>query len=107
VKVIDMNDNLMFGDEGPLAQQMHSDEIGKIVRYTIEMGQELDETHAPFIPRYFLVLKGEGLFVSENGHEQRCGPGTMVVFAPKEDNTIKADSEQLVVVGFLYWATGG
>ncbi|MBL8164560.1 MAG: cupin domain-containing protein [Anaerolineae bacterium] len=107
MKTISLMDDLVFGEQGPYAQQLNSDQLGKIVRYTLKPGQELDETHAPFMPRYFVVLKGTGVFKSENGEEQRVGPGSVVIFAPKEENSIAATDEDVVVIGFLYWATGG
>ncbi len=107
VKVIATMENLVFGDEGPYAQQLVSDQIGKIVRYTLKPGQELDETHAPFMPRYFMVEKGEGIFKTDDGDEQKVGPGAVVIFPPKEDSTITATDSDLVVIGFLFWATGG
>lgn len=107
MKTISLMEDLVFGEKGPYSQQLNSDQIGKIVRYTLKPGQELDETHAPFMPRYFVVLRGEGLFKSEDGEERKVGPGSVVIFAPKEENTIAALDEELVVIGFLYWATGG
>lgn len=107
MKTIHINDDLVFGEKGPYGQQLVSDQIGKIVRYTLKKDQELDEMNAPFQPRYYVVLHGEGLFKSEDGEEQRCGPGSLVVFAPKEENSILAISDELVVIGFLHWPTGG
>ncbi|MDX1993198.1 MAG: hypothetical protein SF029_12465 [bacterium] len=107
MRVVNAHDNLVFGEEGPYAQQLNSDQMGKIVRYTLKPGQEMDETHAPFLPRYFVVLSGTGTFVSEDGEQRDCGPGTVVVFGPKEENTIQALSEELVVLGFLFWASAG
>jgi quercetin dioxygenase-like cupin family protein len=107
MKTLDVMENLVFGEEGPYAQQLISDEIGKIVRYTLKQGQELDETHAPFLPRYFVVVKGEAVFTSETGEEKRCGEGCLVRFGPREENSIQAVTEEVVVVGFLHWATAG
>ena len=107
MKTIDALEELAFSDLGPYSQQLYSDDIGKIVRYTLKPGQELDETHDLYLPRHFVVLRGEGVFKNEAGSEQQCGPGTVIVFDPKEDNTIQASSEELVVLGFLYWAVGG
>lgn len=107
MKTIQALEELAFSDKGPFAQQLSSDDVGKIVRYTLKPGQELDETHAPFLPRHFIVLKGEGVFKNEAGTEQQCGPGSVIVFNPKEDNTIIASGDDLVVLGFLYWASGG
>ena len=103
-----LDDELVFGDQGPYAQQLLSDTIGKIVRYTLKPGQEMDETHAPFMPRYFMVMQGEGLFkTADNDAGEKVGAGSLVVFAPREDNTIQALDNDLVVVGFLHWPTGG
>jgi quercetin dioxygenase-like cupin family protein len=107
MKTMQALENLAFSDQGPFAQQIHMDEIGKIVRYTLKPGQELEETHAPFIPRNFIVLKGTGSFKSAAGEVQHCGPGTVIVFERKEENIIQALEEELVVIGFLYWAVGG
>lgn len=103
-----LDDELVFGDNGPYTQQLLSDTIGKIVRYTLKPGQELDETHAPYTPRYFMVLQGEGLFkTADNDNGVKVGSGSLVVFAPREDNTIQALDNDLVVIGFLHWPTGG
>lgn len=107
MKTIHVLEELTFSDMGPYAQQLNSDDVGKIVRYTLKPGQELDETHAPFLPRHFVVLKGEGIFKNEGGEEIRCSPGSVVVFSPKEENSIIAVDGELVVIGFLYWASGG
>lgn len=107
MKVLNALDHTVFGEHGPYAQQLNSDQIGKIVRYTLKPGQELDETHAPFLPRYFVVLQGSGMFISEDGSMKQCSVGDLIVFDPKEENSIKADTEDLVVIGFLFWATGG
>lgn len=107
MKTIQVLDELVFGDQGPYAQQLSSDHMGKIVRYTLKKDQELDEGHAPFLPRHFVVLKGEGIFTNEAGDEKRCGPGSVILFNPKEDNTIRAVDGELVVIGFLYWASAG
>lgn len=105
IKLLDKE--LVFGDNGPYTQQLLSNQLGKVVRYTLKPGQELDETHAPFMPRYFLVVKGQGMFISEDGDEAVCGPESLVIFDPREENSIKAIDEDLVVLGFLFWPTGG
>jgi quercetin dioxygenase-like cupin family protein len=98
----------VFGNEGPYAQQLLSDTIGKIVRYTLKPGQQLDETHAPFMPRYFMVMQGEGVFKgADDGDAVTCGPGSLVIFGSKEDNSIQAVDSELVVIGFLHWPTAG
>lgn len=109
MKTLTLLDNeLVFGEHGPYAQQLLSDTIGKVVRYTLKPGQAMDETHAPFMPRYFIVMQGEGLFkTADNDSGEKVGPGSMVIFAPREDNTIQALDTDLVVVGFLHWPTGG
>lgn len=107
MKILNALEELAFSDKGPYAQQLNSDDVGKIVRYTLKPNQELDETHAPYLPRHFVVLKGEGIFKNEAGDQQQCGPGTVIVFDRKEDNSIQAVGGELVVIGFLYWASGG
>lgn len=107
MKVVNTLENYVFGEAGPYAQQLNSDQMGKIVRYTLKPGQELDETHAPFLPRYFVVVQGSGMFISEDGSMKECGPGSIILFDPKEENSIKADNEELIVLGFLFWASGG
>lgn len=102
-----LDQELVFGDNGPYTQQLLSNQLGKVVRYTLKPGQELDETHAPFMPRYFLVIKGRGMFISEDGDEATCGPDSLIVFDPREENTIRALDEDLVVLGFLFWPTAG
>lgn len=104
MKAMRLLDNLQFATEGPHADYFVTDQIGKIVRYTLRPGQCIEERNAPYSPVYILVLKGEGVFQSENETEQRHGPGSLIVFVEKEDYLIRADDNDLVFLAFLHWA---
>lgn len=107
MKTIHLTDDLVFSDNGPYTQQLLSDQIGKINRFTLKKGQGLDEPHAPYQPRYYVVVSGEVLFKGANQETEVCGPGSLVIFAPKEQNSLIAQSDEAVVIGFLHWMTGG
>jgi len=108
VKTIHMTDNLVFSDAAPSKQPLLSDQIGKIARLTLKKDQEVDEFHAPYQPHYYVVVSGEALFRSTSkNEEEKCGPGSLVVFAPKEQNAIIALSDEVVIISFFHWPSGG
>lgn len=97
-------DNLIFHDKNPYAEPLFVDKTGRILRFTLKPGQSVREHVAPHSPVYIVVLKGTGLFSGGDNLEQRCAPGTLLVFDPGETHAIHADGEELVFVAFLHGA---
>jgi hypothetical protein len=108
MKTIHMTDDLVFSAFGPYTHYLMTDQIGRICRYTLQKGQEIDDLHSPYQPRYFVVVSGDALLKSlTQKTEERCGPGTLITFDPKEESAIIALSDEVVIIGITHWMTGG
>ncbi|HQV28567.1 MAG TPA: cupin domain-containing protein [Thermoflexales bacterium] len=103
---IPLNDNVIFHDKDPYAEPLLVDKTGRILRFALKAGQTVREHTAPHSPVYVVVLKGSGLFSGAGDLEQRCGPGTLLVFEAGEPHAIRADTEDLTFVAFLQVAPG-
>lgn len=95
---------LEFHDQNPYAQPLYVDQLGRVLRFTLQPGQRIVEHNAPHSPFYVVVLKGQGVFTGGDGKAQHFGPNTLLIFDPGENHTIQALDEQLVFVGFLHGA---
>jgi quercetin dioxygenase-like cupin family protein len=103
---IPLLDNLVFHDKDPYAEPLFVDKTGRILRFTLKPGQSVREHTAPHSPVYIVILKGFGLFSGGDKHEQRVGPGTLLVFDAGETHAIDTDGEELVFVAFLHGVLG-
>ena len=86
------------------AQALHADEHGRALRWTLLPGQSVQLSTSPHSPVYLVVLQGTGYFAGEDGAEQKLGPNDMVVFAPNETHTARAEDEQLLFIAILHEA---
>jgi quercetin dioxygenase-like cupin family protein len=105
MKLVRMLEDLTFDEVGLYAQNINTDQVGKIIRYMLKEGQTLEERRPPYVPVYYVVLQGTAHVSKESTGEQTdCGPGTLISFAEKEGYCIQAVKGDLVLVGFLHWA---
>jgi quercetin dioxygenase-like cupin family protein len=103
MKLIDLMENLKFGNEDPHAEPLHADSQGRAILFTLKPDQTIREHRAPSSPFFVVILKGQGVFAGSDGLEHTCGPNTLLVFDAGEPHTIRAVDE-LVFVGFLHGA---
>jgi quercetin dioxygenase-like cupin family protein len=106
MQIIQLTEALEFHSPNPYAQPMHVSETGRILRFMLKPGQSIREHNAPHSPFYAVVLAGEGLFAGGDGHEQRAGPGALLIFEPGETHQVRALDSELVFVGFLHGIPG-
>ncbi len=104
MRTVQLLDDLQFDDKGFYIQNLVTNQIGKIVRYTLKEGQVLEERRAPYVPVYLVIVKGNVDVTSEQGDTQRLGEGGLIVFFEHEGYTVKAVGGDVVLAGFLHWA---
>ncbi len=101
MKVNHLLAQLEFHESDPFAQPLLVDKEGRILRWMLKPGQSIMEHRAPHSPLYVVILKGSGMFASNNEPEQEFGPNTLLTFEPNEPHTVRALDEELVFLGFL------
>lgn len=101
---VSLHSNLVFHDSDPYAEPLFVDKTGRILRFMLRPGQVVVEHSAPSSPVYLVVLEGAGMFSGADGHEERYGPGTLLIFDVGEKHAIRAESEPLVFLAFLHGA---
>jgi quercetin dioxygenase-like cupin family protein len=94
-----------FHPNNPYAKPLHVDKNGRALLFALHPDQSIREHNAPSSPFYIVILKGQGVFTGGDGNEQAFGPGTLLIFGPGENHSIRA-LEELVFVGFLHGAPG-
>ncbi|MEO0168267.1 MAG: cupin domain-containing protein [candidate division WOR-3 bacterium] len=99
-------ENLKFQDEHPYAEPLIAAEWGLVLRFMLKPEQSIKEHRAPYSPLFIVVMKGEGIFAGADGKEVKAGPGTLIIFEPGEEHTVRALDEELVFVGFLHGSPG-
>jgi quercetin dioxygenase-like cupin family protein len=102
---INLMDVTEFHQKNPYAKPLHVDKNGRALLFALHPDQVIREHNAPSSPFYIVILKGQGAFVGGDGDEQTFGPGTLLIFGPGENHSIRA-LEELVFVGFLHGAPG-
>jgi len=105
MKLVNLLENLKFGNKDTHAEPLHADRQGRAILFTLKPDQSIREHNAPSSPFFVVVLKGKGVFAGGDGVEHTCGPNTLLVFDAGEQHTIRAVDE-LVFVGFLHGAPG-
>lgn len=105
MKSLQLLEHLEFHDKNPFAEPLHVDKVGRVLRFTLKPGQQVIEHNAPESPVYLVLLKGRGLFAGEDGQEREFGPGTLLIFDPGENHTIRAVTEELVFIAILHGAS--
>jgi quercetin dioxygenase-like cupin family protein len=100
IKLIDVTE---FHSENPYAKPLHVDENGRALLFALHPDQSIREHNAPSSPFYIVILKGQGVFTGGDGNGQTFGPGTLLIFGPGENHSIRA-LEELVFIGFLHGA---
>ncbi len=86
------------------AQALYADHNGRALRWTLLPSQSVQPSTSPNSPVYLVVLQGSGYFAGEDGTEQKLGPNEMVVFAPNETHTARAEDEELIFIAILHEA---
>lgn len=94
--------NLQFHDANPNADPIYVDKNGRVILFTLKPGQSIKEHNVPQSPFYVVVLKGHGFFAGSDRKERRFGPDDLVIFEPGEEHFVRADTEELVFIGFLH-----
>lgn len=105
MKVVNLLENMRFGDNGPHAEPLYVDRQGRAILFTLKPSQSIREHNAPSSPFFVVILKGKGIFAGGDGVEHTCEPNTLLVFDEGEQHTIRA-TDELVFVGFLHGAPG-
>ncbi|MBV6397126.1 MAG: hypothetical protein HFACDABA_02731 [Anaerolineales bacterium] len=105
MKIVNLLENLKFGDQDAHAEPLHVDRESRIILFTLTPGQSIREHKAPSSPFLAVILKGQGVFSGGDGVEHTCGPNTLLVLDTGEPHLIRAIDE-LVFVGFLHGAPG-
>ena len=103
MKLIDLLENLKFGNDNSHAEPLHVDGQGRAILFTLKPDQTIREHRAPSSPFFVVILKGQGIFAGSDGIEHTCGPNSLLVFDAGEPHTVHAIDE-LVFVGFLHGA---
>lgn len=104
MKTFQLLDKLEFHEQNPYAEPLWVERDGRVLRFTLRPGQSVKEHNAPKSPVYVVVLQGRGMFASESGVEQPCGPNSLLIFEAGENHAIRALDEDLVFVVFLHGA---
>ncbi len=94
-------EDLEFHAEAPYAQPLLVNSAARILRWTLQPGQQVREHAAPGSPFYVVILKGRGAFAGPDGREEIVSVGTLLLFGPGESHSVRALDEQLVFIGFL------
>jgi quercetin dioxygenase-like cupin family protein len=105
MKLINLLENLEFGNKDPHAEPLHVDRQGRAILFTLKPDQTIREHNAPSSPFFVVILKGKGVFAGGDGVGHTCEPNTLLVFDAGEQHTI-CSVEGLVFVGFLHGAPG-
>jgi quercetin dioxygenase-like cupin family protein len=101
MKLINVLEDLEFGNKDPHAKPLHVDDNGRAILFSLRTNQTIREHNAPSSPFYVVVIRGRGVFAGTDGVECTCGPNTLLVFEPGENHSIRA-LEELVFIGILH-----
>lgn len=102
MRTLNPNDDVEFHPERAAAVPLLVGESGRVLRFAMRPGQQLDEHRAASSPLHVVVLRGEGVFAGGDGAEARLGPGSMAVFEAGEMHRVRALDEDLVFVAILH-----
>ncbi len=89
-----------------IAKPLLVEESGRVLRFTLQPNQGIEEHCAPHSPIHIVVLEGKGMFAGEDGHEVLLGPNALAVFGTGEVHTVRSLEEKLVFVAFLHKVEG-
>jgi quercetin dioxygenase-like cupin family protein len=106
MKTVMLHDNITYHDNDPFAEPLFVDPTGRILRFALKPGQVVREHNAPHSPVYIIVLEGSGYFSGGDEQEERCGPGTLLIFDTGEEHAMRADDEELVFLAILHGVPG-
>lgn len=106
MKSINLTQSTVFNAKGPHAQPLHVDRNGRAILFALKADQVIREHNAPSSPFFAVILQGNGFFSGGDGQEQSFGPGTLLIFDPGEQHSVRAQDEDLVFLGFLNGAPG-
>ncbi|MCC7118883.1 MAG: cupin domain-containing protein [Anaerolineales bacterium] len=101
MKIINLLENLKFGEKDPRAEPLHADREGRAILFTLKPGQSIREHNAPSSPFFVVILKGTGVFSGGDGVEHTCEPNALLVFDAGENHAIRA-TDELVFIGVLH-----
>lgn len=103
---VNLTEETEYHEQNPYAKPLHVDKNGRVLLFACKPDQIIREHNAPSSPFYVVILKGQGAFAGRDGKEQTFGPGTLLIFEPGENHSIRA-LDELVFIGFLHGAPGG
>ncbi len=106
MKSVNLIEETEYHEQNPYAKPIHVDKNGRVLLFACKPHQSIHEHNAPSSPFYIVILNGQGAFAGSDGKEQTFGPGTLLIFDPGENHSIRA-LEELVFIGFLHGAPGG
>lgn len=101
MRVMDLLQDVTFRETAPTAEPIYFDPHGRILRFSLQPGQQIAKHKVPTSPLYIVILQGEGVFRGGDGTERRVGPNTLLVFDPAEEHAVWAEDQELVFVAFL------
>lgn len=106
MKSSNLLEQLEFHDADPFAEPLLVNSEGRILRWMLKPGQSIMKHRVPSSPFYAIILKGRGMFASNEEPEQEFGPNTLLIFETNEAHTVRALDEELIFVGFLQAVPG-
>ncbi len=98
MKTIELLSDVEFNEKQPHVQSLHSNREARALRFAFLPEQQIKRHDAPYSPVHVIVLQGKGVFAGEDGIEQVCGTGMMLIFNIGEPHTVRALDEDLVYV---------
>jgi quercetin dioxygenase-like cupin family protein len=102
MKTIQLFDALQFHEKNPYSQPLCMDAQGRVFRFALRPGQSIREHNTPDSPLYLIVLDGHGIFSGSDEREIECGTGTLLIFDPGENHTLRARDRDLILIGFMH-----
>jgi len=94
-------EGLEFHNSVPFAQPLLVDADSRILRWTLQPQQKIEEHQVPDSPFYVIIIKGRGMFAGADGQEHEYGPNELLIFEQNERHAVRALDEELVFVSFL------
>jgi len=98
MRTIELLAGVEFNEKRPQAQSLHSNQEARALRFAFLPGQRIKTHDVPHSPVHLFIIQGKGVFTGQDGVEQECGPGMMVVFDAAETHTVRTLDEDLVYV---------
>lgn len=101
MRVANLLEGVEFKERGAHAQPLFVDAHGRLLRFALKPGQQIEEHSAPGTPLYIVVVQGRGVFTGGDGAEVEVGPNSLLIFDPGEKHSVRAKDEEFVFLAVL------